>query len=264
MDKGIKIFENPEFGKIRVVANEEGEPLFCVSDIARVLALRPSKVVQRLDEDVLYKYPLSTSGGTQTVNFTNEDGLYDAVLDSRKPEAKLFRKWITSEVLPSIRKTGGYLLAKDDDDPESIMARAVIIAQATINRQKERIDQQQRKIEQQEIKIIEDKPKVLFYDSVTSSKTVCLVKELATILNQNGCKNIGQNRLFTWLREHGCLGTRGDYYNMPTQKAMDLDLFKVTKGTRVDPRDGSVITTRTTKVTTKGLAYFIDKFLNKG
>ena len=106
--EGITIFQNPQFGDVRVVMNPGNEPMFCLTDLCRVLALNPSKVAQRLSEDVLSKYPLVTVGGVQQTNFVNEDGLYDTILDSRKPEAKRFRKWITSEVLPSIRKTGQY------------------------------------------------------------------------------------------------------------------------------------------------------------
>lgn len=104
----LKIFENDQFGQVRIAMNDSGEPMFCLADLCLVLDLTPSKVAQRLEEDVLSKYPLLTAGGIQQANFVNEDGLYDVILDSRKSEAKKFRKWITSEVLPSIRKTGSY------------------------------------------------------------------------------------------------------------------------------------------------------------
>lgn len=104
----LKIFENEQFGQVRIAMNDSGEPMFCLADLCTVLDLTPSKVAQRLEEDVLSKYPLLTAGGIQQANFVNEDGLYDVILDSRKPEAKKFRKWITSEILPSIRKTGSY------------------------------------------------------------------------------------------------------------------------------------------------------------
>ncbi len=252
----IQIFNNPQFGEVRIVTSDNGEPMFCLADVCKALDLHSSKVAQRLTEDVLSKYPLETAGGTQQANFINEDGLYDTILDSRKPEAKKFRKWITSEVLPSVRKTGGYIVAKEDDTPEMIMARAVLVAKATI-------EKQSKLIEVQKAQIDNDKPKVIFHDAVVSSKTTCLIKELADILNQNGCPQIGQNRLFRWLRNHGYLCSSREYFNMPTQKAMDMKLFKVEKGTRIDRYTGGVITTRTTKVTTKGLDYFINKFLNK-
>ncbi len=116
----ITIFQNPQFGDVRVVMNPENEPMFCLTDLCRVLDLNPSKVAQRLSEDVLSKYPLATAGGVQQINFVNEDGLYDTILDSRKPEAKRFRKWITSEVLPSIRKTGQYSLTTPQTYAEAL------------------------------------------------------------------------------------------------------------------------------------------------
>ena len=111
----IKIFENEQFGKVRIAMSENNEPFFCLADVCQILDLIPSKVAQRLDKDVLSKYPLETAGGIQQANFVDEDGLYDTILDSRKPEAKKFRKWVTSEVLPRIRKTGGYIATKMDD-----------------------------------------------------------------------------------------------------------------------------------------------------
>ena len=135
----IRIFQNEQFGQVRIAMNENGEPLFCLIDVCNMLDLIPSKVSQRLDKDVLSKYPLETAGGIQQTNFINEEGLYDVILDSRKPEAKQFRKWITSEVLPSIRKTGGYMISKPEDTPEELMARALLVAQDALRRREERI-----------------------------------------------------------------------------------------------------------------------------
>ena len=117
----IKIFENEQFGKIRTVVSDSGEPMFCLVDVCRVLELAPSKVSQRLDKDVLSKYHIETVGGMQMANFVNEDGLYDAILGSRKEEARKFRKWVTNEVLPSIRKNGGYISTSESDTPDVIM-----------------------------------------------------------------------------------------------------------------------------------------------
>lgn len=126
----IQIFNNPRFGQIRT-AGTAGNPLFCLGDVCEALGLTTSKVAQRLSKDVLSKHPLPTSGGEQQANFVNEDGLYDVILDSRKPEAKQFRKWVTSEVLPAIRKTGGYLNAKGLSDDE-LMAKALEVAHRTL------------------------------------------------------------------------------------------------------------------------------------
>ena len=136
----IQIFQNQEFGAIRTLTNEQGEPMFCLKDVCDVLDLRTPKVVQRLEDDVLSKYPIVDSlGRTQQASFVNEDGLYDTILESRKPQAKLFRKWVTSEVLPSIRKNGGYMMVRPDESDEVIMARALQIMQATLQRRDEQI-----------------------------------------------------------------------------------------------------------------------------
>jgi len=134
----IKIFKNDQFGEVRV-SELNGEPLFCLADVCRTLGLKQGDVKQRLEEGVVSTQPLETAGGIQMANFVNEDGLYDVVLDSRKPEAKKFRKWVTSEILPSIRKTGGYIATSESDTPELIMARALLVAQDTISRHKEQL-----------------------------------------------------------------------------------------------------------------------------
>ena len=140
MDLNIRIFKNKEFGAIRTMKDERGEPLFCLRDVCEVLELRTQKVVQRLEDDVLSKYPIVDSlGRTQQATFVNEDGLYDTILESRKPHAKKFRKWVTSEVLPSIRKQGGYMVVRPDESDEAIMTRALQIAHATLQRRDEEI-----------------------------------------------------------------------------------------------------------------------------
>ena len=140
MDLNIQIFKNKEFGAIRTMKDERGEPLFCLRDVCEVLELRTQKVLQRLEDDVLSKYPIVDSlGRTQQATFVNEDGLYDTILESRKPHAKKYRKWVTSEVLPSIRKQGGYMVVRPDESDEAIMARALQIAHATLQRRDEEI-----------------------------------------------------------------------------------------------------------------------------
>ena len=136
----IQIFQNQEFGAIRTISNERGEAMFCLKDVCEVLELRTQKVVQRLEDDVLSKYPIVDNlGRVQQATFVNEDGLYDTILESRKPQAKQFRKWVTSEVLPSIRKQGGYMMARPDESDEVILARALQIMQATLQRRDEQI-----------------------------------------------------------------------------------------------------------------------------
>lgn len=249
----IQIFQNEQFGKVRIAMNESDEPLFCLADVCQILDLIPSKVAQRLDKDVLSKYPLETAGGIQQANFVDEDGLYDAILDSRKPEAKKFRKWVTSEVLPSIRKHGAYMT---QETLEKALTSPDFLIQLATNLKEEK----QKRIEAEQ-KIQKDAPKVLFADAVSTSQRSCLVAELAKILQQNGV-NIGQNRLFTWMRENGYLCQKGQYYNQPTQKAMELGLFEL-KQTSINKPDGSVLVKVTTKVTGKGQIYFVEKFLGK-
>ena len=247
----IQIFSNPQFGEIRTAIGENGEPMFCLPDLCRVLELTPSKVAQRLSEDVLSKYPLETAGGIQQTNFVNEDGLYDAILDSRKSEARKFRKWVTSEVLPTIRKHGVYATSQTIDNLLADPDNAIKVFQTL---------KEERRLRQiAEAKIEADAPKVLFADAVVGSKSTCLIGELAKIISQNGYP-IGQNRLFQWLRDNGYLGKHGERYNIPNQQYVEMGLFELKKGVR-SGNDGVMKVTMTTKVTGKGQQYFINKFL---
>ena len=247
----IHIFSNPQFGEIRTAIGENGEPMFCLPDLCRVLELTPSKVAQRLSEDVLSKYPLETAGGIQQTNFVNEDGLYDAILDSRKSEARKFRKWVTSEVLPTIRKHGVYATSQTIDNLLADPDNAIKVFQTL---------KEERRLRQiAEAKIEADAPKVLFADAVVGSKSTCLIGELAKIISQNGYP-IGQNRLFQWLRDNGYLGKHGERYNIPNQQYVEMGLFELKKGVR-SGNDGVMKVTMTTKVTGKGQQYFINKFL---
>ena len=165
----IQIFQNQEFGAIRTISNERGEAMFCLKDVCEVLELRTQKVVQRLEDDVLSKYPIVDNlGRVQQATFVNEDGLYDTILESRKPQAKQFRKWVTSEVLPSIRKNGGYMMARPDESDEVILARALQIMQATLQRRDEQIAQLKPRAEYADHVL----------DSITCITTTQLAKEL--------------------------------------------------------------------------------------
>lgn len=250
----IQIFNNPQFGEIRATSNENNEPLFCLADLCAALGISNHRNVKaRLDEDdVRLMDTTDNLGRTQQTIFVTESGMYDVILRSDSEKAKPFRKWVTSEVLPSIRKTGGYIAAKVDDTPEMIMARAILVAQDTIKKQSLRIEEQKRKI-------AEDAPKVLYADSTAASKTSCLVGEMAKILTQNGYE-IGQDRLFKKLREEGYLGTKGEYYNVPNQRYQKMGLFEVKKSIINNP-DGSTFQKSTTKITGKGQIYFVNKFL---
>ena len=260
----IQIFNNPQFGQIRT-AGTPNTPLFCLSDVCKALGLSASHVRERLEDDVVSTDTIKdTLGRTQMVNFVNEDGLYDVILDSRKPEAKAFRKWVTSEVLPSIRKTGQYSksessLSLPNFSNPAEAARAWADMYEKAHTLEVKTQQQQLAIEAKDKKIEEDKPKVAFADAVTSSSSCCLIGELAKILAQNGYK-IGQNRLFEWLRQHHYLGSKGEYYNMPYQKYIEQGIFKLSQKTFSQGVNMKVGVT--TVVTTKGQQYFINKFLS--
>lgn len=239
-------FNSDQFGQLRAIQDESGEPWFVAVDICKALDIRTDTVRKIVDAgDISETNPNSVgvAGGRNPI-IVNESGFYTLVLKSRKPEAKAFQRWVTHEVLPSIRKKGGYIAAAADETPEQIMARAVLLAQDTIARQKAQIE--------------ELKPKALFADAVAASDGTCLVGELAKMMRQNGVE-VGQNRLFELLRQDGYLGKTGNNKNVPTQRAMEMGLFRI-KETAVTHSDGHVTINRTPKVTGKGQRYFIERY----
>lgn len=269
----IKIFDNPQFGQIRTAGTPE-EPLFCLADVCRILDLQTSRVKDRLEDGVISSNPVTDNlGRTQMANFVNEDGLYDVILDSRKPEARAFRKWITSDVLPTIRKTGGYIAANAEMSDEEIMSRALEIAHRTIERKNAELKELESKNqEQQRIivakdnaiaerdrKIEEDAPKVATADALCVSKDACDIGVFAKILTQNGY-DIGKNRLFDYLRKHKYLFKRGGF-NFPYQKYVERKIFEVCESTVPVPGKSQHITSFKTLVTGKGQVYFINLFL---
>lgn len=241
----LKIFENKEFGEIRTAVVDD-EPMFCLIDICKALEMsNPTIVAQRLDDDERTKLDLGRQGET---NFITESGLYTVILRSDKPNAKKFRKWVTSDVLPSIRKNGGYIAGQETMPDDELMARALQVAQ-------NKILERDRQIETM-------KPKAIFADAVAASHTSILIGDLAKLISQNGV-NIGQKRLFKWLRDNGYLIKRnGSDWNMPTQRSMEMKLFEVKESTINNP-DGSIRINRTPKVTGKGQQYFVNKFLTE-
>lgn len=246
----LQIFNNEEFGVIRTVT-KDNEPWFVASDICKALDLsNPTMATQRLDDDEKAKFSLGLSGGD--TNCVNEYGLYNLVLASRKKEAKEFKRWITHEVIPSIRKNGGYIAGQETLSDEELMAKALLVANNKIKERDAIIERQQAKIEA-------DKPKTIFADAVSTSHTSILVGDLAKLICQNGVQ-IGQKRLFDWLRDNGYLIKCGLSRNMPMQRYVEQGLFEVKESTVQNP-DGSVRITKTTKVTGKGQVYFVNKFL---
>lgn len=247
----LHIFENKDFGKVRTVTLN-GAPWFVAADVCRALDIANSRdAVKRLDDDERGVVSTDTLGGVQEMTVVNESGLYSIVLGSRKPEAKQFKRWITHEVIPTIRKTGGYV-NNDDLFVNTYLPNADDTTKALFRSTLETIRAQNAKLE-------EYKPKAIFADAVSASKSSILVGELAKILQQNGVA-IGQNRLFAWLRNNGYLCCYGERYNMPTQRSMEMSLFEI-KETTINNPDGSIRVSRTVKVTGKGQQYFINKFL---
>lgn len=241
-------FNNDQFGQLRAIQDESGEPWFVAKDICAALGIATNHVKDGLDSDEVTNLPITEIGpkhGGKYPLIVSESGFYKLVMKSRKPEAKAFQRWVTHEVLPSIRKKGGYIAAAPDETPEQIMARAVLLAQDTIARQKAQIE--------------ELKPKALFADAVAASDGTCLVGELVKMMRQNGVQ-IGQNRLFEKLRQDGYLGKTGSNYNVPTQRAMEMGLFRI-KETSITHSDGHITVQRTAKVTGKGQQYFINRFI---
>lgn len=238
---------------LRTLTDEAGEPWFVLKDCMSILDLgNPTETVKMFDDDEFSTTEVIDSiGRRQQAYVISEPGLYKLVMRSRKPEAHEFQRWVTHEVLPQIRKTGGYIPTTDADDDMTILAKAVMIGQRTMEAQKQKIAEQQ-------TRIVELEPKARFADAVAASDGTCLVGELAKMLRQNGM-DIGQNRLFRLLQADGYLGKSGSNRNVPTQRAMDLGLFRI-KETTVTHADGHTTVSRTPKVTGKGQRYFIDRY----
>lgn len=245
----LQVFKNQEFGSVRTLVINS-EPWFVGKDVAEALGYKNTKDALAKHVDSEDKEILKSQNATlenipnRGVTVVNESGLYSLVLSSKLPSAKKFKRWVTSEVLPTLRKTGQYQVKELSG--QELMAKALIEAQSVLAAKDKQIE--------------EMKPKVVFADAVATSHTSILVGELAKILKQNGI-DMGQKRLFAWLREKGYLIKRqGTDYNMPTQKAMELGLFEIKEGSYVNG-SGVNITTKTPKITGKGQQYFINKFL---
>ena len=257
----LQIFKNNEFGEIRTkVLNNE--PYFMLSDVCRVLEINNSRMAKnRLNECGVSSTDVTllngyTSDGAPTyrkgkADFINESNLYKLVFQSRKPQAEKFSDWVTSEVLPTIRKHGAYMtsevIEKTLSDPDYLIRLAT------------NLKEEKAKRALAEAQIEKDKPKVLFADSCEVAENSILIGEFAKRLKQNGF-DIGQNKLFEWLRQHDYLCKSGERKNLPTQYSMERGLFEVKTRIMSNP-NGSVRTTSTTKITGKGQIYFTNKFL---
>ena len=241
----LQIFKSNEFGAVRTVT-VENEPFFCLVDICKALEIsNVSQAKTRLNQDgVISNEVIDSIGRTQTANFVNESNMYKLIFQSRKESAERFTEWVTSEVLPSIRKTGSYQAPQGKE----LLALAVLEAQKTIEAQNAEIERM--------------RPKEIFADAVKASDSSILIGDLAKLLRQNGV-DIGAKRLFEYLRNHGYLIKRkGSDWNMPTQKSMNMGLFEIKESTHIDG-NGCNIVTRTPKATGKAQIYFVNKFLGE-
>lgn len=252
----LKIFQNEEFGDLRTVTDENGNPWFVASDICKALDLsNPTVAVSRLDDDERTKFNLGRQGLT---NVVNEYGMYSLIMASRKEEARKFKRWVTHDVLPTIRKHGAYMseevIEKTLSDPDYLIRLATNLKEERAKRMLA------------EAEVTRNKPKVLFADTVAASQNSCLVGELAKLISQEAIRSgradvkIGQNKLFAWLRNEGYLCKSGERKNQPRQQYIDQGLFEIKKGSYVDS-NGALINTSTPKVTGKGQIYFVNKFL---
>lgn len=247
----IKIFERAEFGSVRVI-EKDGEPWFLAKDICLCLALgNPRTSLALLDEDEKGVHTMDTLGGAQEMSIISEAGLYSLILRSRKPNAKAFRRWVTHEILPSIRKHGAYMTPEKLE--EALMNPDTIIKLA------QELKAEREKRQSLEMKAKEDRPKVIFAESIEVAKTSILVGEMAKLIKQATGLDIGQNRFFAWLRKNGYLHKGGNAYNMPTQRSIDAGWMEVKETSRIGTNGESHIM-RTTKITGKGQVYFINMF----
>jgi anti-repressor protein len=250
----LKVFNNPEFGQVRTF-DKGGEPWFVGKDVADILGYQNGSrdINRHVDDEDRCKNMVSDGTQLKETILINESGLYSLILSSKLPTAKKFKHWVTAEILPAIRKTGGYIANAETMTDAEIMSKALLIAKQTIESREQRIHSLEVETERM-------KPKEIFADAVSASNSSILIGDLAKILHGNGIK-IGRGRLFAWMREHGFLiKQKGTSYNMPTQRAMELGLFRVKEGSYVDGKGNNIIT-KTTKVTGKGQQYFINKFL---
>lgn len=248
----ITTFTSERFGSVRTL-DVCGEPWFIGKDVAAVLGYSNARdaIRKHVDDEDKGVANCDTLGGSQELTIINESGLYSLILSSKLPNAKEFKRWVTSEILPAIRKHGAYMTPDTIEqaltDPDTIIK---IATQLKEERQKRKALETQAEL---------DRPKVVFADAVSAAQTSILVGELAKLIKQNG-HDIGQRRMFAWLRESGYLMKQGSSRNMPTQRSMELGLFEIKETTIANP-DGSVRITKTPKVTGKGQQYFINRFL---
>lgn len=252
----LKLFENPEFGNVRTLETDDGKVMFCGTDIAKALGYNnaPDAIQKHCRKDGIAKCDsVDSRGRKNTLTFINEGNVYRLITHSKLPNAERFEKWVFEEVLPSIRKHGAYMTA--DTIKKAMQSPDFIIQLAT------ELKAEQEKNRQLESKIEADKPKTIFADAVSVSHSSILIGDLAKLIRQNGYE-IGQKRLFAWMRDNGYLMKYGSSTNLPTQYSMERGWFEI-KETTVTHADGHTTISKTPKVTGKGQIYFINLFLGR-
>ena len=250
----LTVFENKNFGKVRTIFLNN-IPLLCLKDVCEILDIKQaSKLKTRLKQDgVITSHIIDRLGRKQKALFINESNLYKVIFQSRKPEAEAFTEWVTADVLPAIRKTGGYIAGEEELNEDELVMKAMNVLNSKVERLKQQNKQLENKVEQ-------DRPKVLFADSVAAKDGTILVRELAKIIQQNGVK-INVNQLFNWLRDNGYLIKQYSRdYNKPTKKSIDLGIMRYSIY-KVD-KYGEEFETFTPLITVKGIQYFLNIFLN--
>ena len=249
----LQIFNNEEFGSVRTIT-KDNKTYFVGNDVAKALGYSETAKAIRTHCKGVSEMDIPTNGGIQTMKMITEGDIYRLVIKSQLPQAEKFESWVFDNVLPSIRKNGGYIAGQETLSDEELMAKALLVANNKIKERDAIIERQQAKIEA-------DKPKTIFADAVSTSHTSILVGDLAKLICQNGVQ-IGQKRLFDWLRDNGYLIKCGSSKNMPMQRYVEQGLFEI-KESNVQNPDGSVRITKTTKVTGKGQIYFVNKFMER-
>lgn len=249
----LQIFSSEEFGQVRTV-EINGKPYFVANDVAKALGYVETAKAIRTHCKGVSEMDIPSKGGVQCMKIIPEGDIYRLIVRSKLPSAEKFEKWVFDEVIPSIRTNGGYIAGQETLSDEDLMAKAILVAQKKIKERDQIIEQQKQKIEA-------DRPKTIFADAVSASHTSILIGDLAKLICQNGYQ-IGQKRLFQWMRDNGYLMVSGSSRNMPKQKYVEQGLFEI-KESNVQNPDGSVRITRTTKVSGKGQLYFVNKFLGQ-
>lgn len=254
----IVIFENPEFGKVRVISVED-KPYFCGTDVAKALGYAiPTKAVNTHCKGVS-KIETPTRGGKQEMIFIPESDVYRLVMRSKLPDAEQFQDWVVEEVLPSIRKSGGYISGQEQMSDLELVSKAFLVVNRQLEERNKTIALQDQEIEKQKKKIEKLEPKAKFADAIGSADNCISVGEMAKLLCQNGFQT-GQRRLFDRLRNEGYIMRNAQGRYIPMQMSMNLGIMRIEESLWVF--DNKAISIPTIRITPKGKQYFINRYVH--